>query len=259
MSEADTGPRRGGRRALGATLLLALALGAGGPLAADVAARELLLAADASWHVVDEGIISVRALVRGPDGVPFTSELDVYVKGADRTLCVFREGKQKGRRVLVVGDKVWLIVPGSKRPIPISASQRLLGGASVADVARMRLADEFDGTVRSGSEDVDGKPCRVVDLVARSAKASYAAGTLWIDEGDRLPRRLRLALRSGKQAKEVLFTAFRREGGREVLSQMEIRHLLPHERGQMTLLDYVRYRPAPLDPALFAPEAGVPE
>ncbi len=242
----------------GAALRLALAIRADPP-AAGVSARELLLAADASWHVIDEGIISVRAVVRRRDGVPSTSDLDVYVKDPDRALCVFREGGQKGRRVLVAGDRVWLIVPGSTHPIAISASQRLLGGASVADVARLRLADEYDGAVRDGTEVVDSTPCRVVDLTARSARSSYAAGALWIGEDDRLPRKLRLNLRSGKEAKEILFTAFRREGRREVLSRMEIRHLLAHEHGQVTVLDFLRYRPLPLDPAMFSPESGVPE
>ncbi len=259
MSEGAEGRRRYARRGLEASLVLVLAAGFGRPSAEEVSARELLRAADESRHVVEEGVISVHALVRGRDGNPVESELDVYVQGLDRTLCVFREGKQKGRKVLVVGDRVWLIVPGSKRPIAVSANQRLLGGASVTDLARMRLADEFDGTVRDGVESVDATPCWVLDLKARSARASYAAGTLWVGREDRLPRRLRLGLRSGKEAKDLLFSVYRREGSRMVLARMEIRHLLAHERGEVTVLDFLRYQPSALDPAMFSPEAGVRE
>ncbi len=231
------------------------AAGLAWPAEAGSFAQELLRAADASRHVIEEGAISVRAIVRGRDGIPEPSELDVYVKGTDRTLCVFREGKQKGRKVLVVGDRVWLLVPGSKHPIAISANQRLLGGASVADLARMWLADDFDGTLREGVEFLDGAPCWALDLKAKSAKASYAQGTLWIDQKNRLPRRLLLSLRSGKEAKEVVFTAFRREGYRMVLANMKIWHLLARERGLVTDLEFLQYKPEPLDSTMFDPEA----
>lgn len=226
---------------------------------AELSPRELLLAADAARHVVDEGIISVRALVRGRDGSSDASKLDVFVKGADRTLCVFREGKQQGREVLVLGDRVWLIVPGSKHPIAVSASQRLLGAASVADLAKMRLADEFDATMRDVADSVGNARCWVLDLRAKNAKAPYATGVLWIGQGDRLPRRLLLSLRSGKVAKELLFTAFRSDGGRTVLAQLEIRHLLTRERVESTILDFLRYQPASIDPAMFSPTARVRE
>ena len=244
---------RGPWRRIEAWLVLFLAAGLGLSKGAGIPAQELLRAADATRHVIEEGVISVRVLVRAGDETPALSELDVYVKGPNRTLCVFREGKQKARKVLVIGDRVWLIVPGSKRPIPVSANQRLLGGASVADLARLRLAEEFEGTLREGVESVEDTPCWVLDLKARSAKASYAAGVLWVGQEDRLPRRLRLTLRSGKEAKEILFNAFRREGSRLVLARMEIRHLLAHERGEVTVLDFLRYQPASLDSAIFSP------
>ncbi|MBZ5638592.1 MAG: outer membrane lipoprotein-sorting protein [Acidobacteriia bacterium] len=243
-----------------AVLVLArLALASG----AAVPAHDLLLAADSAWHPIEEGVISLRAVVRERDGTAAASGLDVYVKGSDKVLCVFREGRQQGRRILVVGSRVWLIVPGSKRPVAVSANQRLLGAASVADVARLRLADEFQGSPRSGPELVGSTPCWVLDLTAKSPRASYASGTLWIGQEDRLPRRLRLALRSGKEAKEILFKVFRRDGGRAVLAEMEIRHLLAHERGEVTVLEFLGNRHVPLDAAIFAPDgarsfSGVP-
>jgi hypothetical protein len=253
MSDRDrVGRRRPGGR-LGAGIALLLFTGLGSQSSAGIPAQELLEAADAPRHVIEEGVISVRVVVRERDGTTAESELGVYVRGSDNTLCVFREGKQKGRKVLVVGNRVWLIVPGSKRLVAVSANQRLLGGASVADLARLRLADEFDGTLRDGAESYEDIPCWVLDLKARSARSSYAAGTLWVGMKDRLPRRLRLTLRSGKEAKEILFRSFRREGSRAVLAQMEIRHLLAHERGEVTVLDFLRYQPASLDSAIFSP------
>jgi len=234
-----------------AALLLTAASGSATP---DAAA--LLRAADAPRRALDEGVLFVRARVERPGKPATVQDLEVYVRGDDRALCVFREGAQRGRKVLTVGDRVWLIVPGTKNAVPISASQRLLGGASVADLARLTLAEEFDGMLRAAEETVDQHPCLVLDLRARSAQAQYATGTLWMGREDRLPRRLRLALPSGKEAKEVRFLEYGREGGRSVLARMEIVHLLRGERGARTVLEFLRREPRPVADALFDPSGA---
>lgn len=216
-------------------------------------AEALLMAADAPRLVVKEGLIRVHAVVQDRNKQPLESDLDIYVQGQDRALCVFREGRYKGRRILLVGNKVWLIVPGTAKPIPISAGQRLLGGASVADVAHLRFASQFTGTLRPSAEYIGSVRCHVVDLVRKSTSVAYGSGTLWIGEEDRLPRRARLALPSGKEAKEILFNSYDHERGRTVLRRMEIRHLVAAERGMVTMLEFQRYEPRALDPGLFDP------
>lgn len=235
---------------LPALLLAANLARAGGD---GTAAEALLEAADAARLTLQEGVMQLRVVVVGQDGKPAESALDVYVKGSDRVLCVFREGPAKGRKILVVGDRVWLLVPGTVHPIPISASHRLWGGASVADVARLRFAEDFSATIRPGEETVDQVPCHVLELKRRTPRAPYASGTLWIGRDDRLPRKTRLALGSGKQAKEIRFTAYGADDGQRVLRRMEIDHLLPSERGMVTSLEFVRYERRPLASDLFDP------
>ena len=221
------------------------------PASPDVSA--LLAAADAPRHALEEGVLGVRVLVEETGKPPSVQDLDVYVRGSDRALCVFREGAQAGRKVLSVGSRVWLLVPGAKNPIPVSANQRLLGGASVADLARLSLRDSFEGVLREGEETIDGTSCLVLDLRARTSKAQYASGTLWMGKEDALARRLRLALPSGKDAKEIRFLEYGRESGRTVLRRMEITHLLRGERGARTVLEFVRRESRPLDDSFFDP------
>lgn len=213
----------------------------------------LLRAADASRYTLEEGVMRIHASVVDKSQETSLSILDVYVKGKDRALCVFREGKQKDRKVLMVGDRVWLLVPGVARPIAVSANQRLLGGASIADVARLHFADEFRGTLRPDEERVNDVLCRIVDLEGESPEASYASGTLWVGKDDGLPRKARLSLRSGKPAKEILFVTYVESQGKTVLQRMEIRHLLPSERGMVTVLDFNGYEAQVLEPDLFDP------
>jgi hypothetical protein len=234
-----------------AALVLFLSAGIGGATADEILAR-----ADTAWHVVREGRLRIRATVAAEEQPPVVTNLDVYVRGADDVLCVFRDGKQRGRKILVVGERVWLLVPGAKHAIPISPSQRLLGGASVADVARLSFAANFDGRILPDDEAIDGVPCRVLELARRSATSPYASGTLWVGRDDGLPRRARLALRSGKEAKEIRFVAWEPERGKIVPRRIEIRHLLRAEHGAVTTLELTEIEERTLAPDLFDPNGA---
>jgi len=201
----------------------------------------LLRGADAPWHVLEEGVLHVRAVVQERDAQSTESVLDVYVRGVDHTLCVFREGPLTGRRILTVRDRVWLILPHTTHPIRISANQRLLGGASITDVARLRLADDFSATRDPEVERIDGVACHTLRLKARSPRAAYSSGTLWVGTADGLARRARLSLPSGMEAKELRFLAYGDDAGRPVLRRLEIHHLLAAERGAVTTLEFLGY------------------
>lgn len=225
-------------------------------LGASATPAALLAAADAVRHPLQEGSLRMRVVVEEPGKPSTASELVVYVRGEERALLVFEEGKEKGRKVLMLEERVWLLLPGTSRPVPVSAGQRLLGGASIADLGRLSFARDFEGVVREREETLEGVLCRVVDLKARSRKSSYAGGTLWLASKDSLPRRARLRLRSGKDAKELQFSAYARENGKTVLRRMEIRHLLPAERGMLTRIEFLRYEPGKVDDAFFDPVAA---
>jgi hypothetical protein len=215
--------------------------------------QELLARADAVRSEGREGIAHIRATtVRdGKPGAP--QDLDLYVAEGERTLCVFRGGQQHDRRILVVGDRVWLIVPGASKPVPLSANQRLLGGAMLADLTRARLAETFTATMRPLEESVDGTPCGVLDLTAVSAKFAYRTGVLWVATSDGLPRRLRLSLANGKPARELLYLAYAHEQGRPLLTKLEVRDLLVQRGGLTTVLEFSSFERARLDPTLFEP------
>jgi hypothetical protein len=218
-------------------LLAASTLGAGG-----TEARDLLKAADAPRRLITEGAIQVRATVEEPGTEPVVSELEVLVKGEEQSLCLFRGGPFAGRRILVNGTKVWLVFPGTQRPVAVSPSQRLVGGS-------------FDATLRPAQEtDAFGVRCLVLDLKARDRSVPYASGTLWIGAADRLPRRVLFRLRSGMDAKDVRFAAYEKTKRGMALRREEILHLLPNEKGWRTVLEYLGEEARPIDPALFTPE-----
>jgi hypothetical protein len=239
-----------------AALAVVAAALAAEPSAADV--RAWLTAVDSARNAFGEAKIQARASQVENGKVAGSADFDIYVKGRERALIVFRGGKNDGRKALTVGPKMWLIVPGAEHPVPITANQRLMGGASFGDVAQMRFAEDFDGVLRPGTESVGERVCRVIDLTARAARgAPFARATLWLDaEGERLPRKLVLILPSGKEAREIAFTKFRRVQDKTVVAEMEIRDRLGPQADTLTRLEYLEIQPAKIDDRVFTPEGA---
>jgi hypothetical protein len=218
--------------------------------------EEWLKAADATRNAFEEAVITARASQIVDGKVSGSADFEVYTKGRTRGLIVFRSGSGNGRKILTDGPRMWLIVPGATRPIPVTPNQRLLGGASMGDVASLRFAEDYTATLRPGEESVGGKPCRVLDLKAKSPNAPFPHVVLWWNEVEHVPAKVLFFLPSGKEAKEVTFTKFARKAGKTIVSEMEIRDLLARDPKAFTRLEYLDYRPAKLDDRLFTPEGA---
>ncbi len=223
--------------------------------AADVHA--LLVRADTPRQLFLNSKVSVRATLSRADKPDTISELELQIGDADHQLVLFKDAKAKGRKFLMRGDKSWLLVPGSKHPVAISANQRLLGNISFADLARIDLATDYNGSLRPGLEvcltlaGPGTAVCRVVDIRAATRRAPYASGTLWID-GRGLAVHSVYALASGKPARAVDL-AYVQEGAGWRLKRTVIRDLLSGE-DSTTALDYLDHQPARFTPATFDPD-----
>ncbi len=242
---------------LAALLVLVLVLVSSSAFAQSSGGEQSLLAAvDATRNAFDEAVISARAtqIVDGKETA--SAEFDVYVKGRDKGLIVFRGGKNSGRKVLTNGDRMWLLVPGSTNPVPITPNQRLLGGASFGDVARLRFSEDYTAKATGESETAGGRSCRLLELTGKSPKLSYPRVLLSVDDREKVPCRVRFFLASGREARDVTFTKFREQSGKKVVSEMEIRELIGAASRAVTRLEYRDYRMAKLDPKIFTPEGA---
>ncbi len=230
----------------------------GAALAADPAdVTALLKQADAPRLAFLHSTVRMRATVESDDGHPITGEFDIHLGDDEQQLVVFRDIKNRGRKFLMVGDKAWLIVPGSNNPIAVTANQRMLGAISFADIARVRLSRDYTGTLRPGTDPCGepAQPCRVVDVAARVKSAPYAAGTVWID-GSGVLRRAVYKLASGKAAKEISYR-YTDRAGETVPASLTLTDLLLVDKTGRTTLDYLDHRPARHPPATFNPQEQV--
>lgn len=216
----------------------------------------VLEAADRPRRAIISNVVRVRTTTRHPDRPDMTVEFDLHVGDEDRQLIIFTDARNNGRRLLMRGDKAWLFTPGTTHPVPLSANQRLAGGASYAEVARVRFATDYRGTPRPQPEPCveDGAAdqtalCQVLDLTAVARTAPYPAATLWLDARG-LVRRARYLHHSGKPAKSATHD-YREQNGRIVPAQTVIVDELSGEPGQSTTIDYLEYRPESLPREMF--------
>lgn len=231
-------------------LLLAAALAAEPP---DVTA--LLDSADAPRRALLHGVVRLRITQQPDEGPAQTGEFDLYLGAEDEQLVVFRDKKNKGRKFLLRGDKSWLIVPGSKNPIALTANQRMLGASSFADLARVRFAQDYTGQLRPGLEPCGqpAQPCHVVEITATTKSAPYATGTLWIDSAG-LAQKAIYRLASGKAAKEIVYR-YRDSDGQTRPAGLALQDLLLPDNSGKTTLEYLEYRPTAHPPGWFSLES----
>lgn len=230
-------------------LLLATAL------AANLDPSALLQSADAPRQAFLHSIVQVHATTTEAGKPPRSGEFDLYLGNEDQQLVVFRDKHNKGRKFIMHGDKAWLIVPGSAHPIAVTPSQRMFGAMSYTDIARVRLAQDYTGSLRPGMEPCGepAQPCRVLDITATVKFAPYASGTLWID-GEGLLRKAIFALASGKPAKEIAYRYTETPGGTLVPAGLTLVDLLLPDKTARTTLEYLRRQPADLPASTFDPE-----
>ncbi len=234
-----------GRAVAAAFLASSLALAA-------AEAPPLLRNAERAREALDEGVLTIRVTLEGGggrDAAPQSSEFEVAVKGR-RSRVKFLGAGDAGKFVVSTGTDSWLLLPTARNPIRIPPSYRLRGGLSVAEIAQLRLVDDYDA-VEERKDDLAGRKCVVFRLTAkRGAKVPYPVVRVWVDEKDALYRKAVFLLASGRTAKEVVFEGYRTLKGILVPRRMTITDALRPGTTVVDFLDAER-RPVPdawLDP-----------
>lgn len=136
-----------------------------------------------------------------------TKTMRAWADEDGRALIEFTNKRDLGTRILKIGDDLWLFSPTADEEVRLSGemlNQGLMGSDfSYQDALESeRLTDLYESTV-VGIEELDGRPCYVLELVAREgAKASYYRRKMWVDTERYLGLREELYAPSGKLLKQ---------------------------------------------------------
>ena len=124
---------------------------------------------------------------------------------------------------------MWIIIPKTKNPIKISASQRLMGGISYSDIARVSYSDGYqpklieettiEGKTPDGKKS-EPKNCYLLELTAKEPGASYQKINMWVEKESYLPIKADFYSLSGKKMLTSYFTLPQDWNGKTVITKI---------------------------------------
>lgn len=117
---------------------------------------------------------------------------------------VLEPTSNKGSKMLQVERNMWISKPGLKKPVSISARQRLSGQAAVGDVAATNYAKDYT-PVYLREEKVGDEICHVLDLTSKNTQTTYDKITYWISASRGVAVKANFLSLSGKLMKSATF------------------------------------------------------
>jgi outer membrane lipoprotein-sorting protein len=87
--------------------------------------------------------------------------------------------RRRGQMLILLNGNMWFYKPGLSKPIPVSKRQKLLGLANNGDIASTNYAENYT-VLHQEQEPLDGEPCFVFSLQAKTSKATYKLIKYWV-------------------------------------------------------------------------------
>ena len=138
------------------------------------------------------------------DGETTVSKYDVRAKGFNALAECVNPPRCKGEVVLFNNRNLWFLKPGVKKPVAISARQRLSGQAANGDIASTNYARDyeasFDKEVMLG-----GTAAYQLNLKARDKSVTYDKIRYWISKDKKLALKAEFLTLSGELFKSAIF------------------------------------------------------
>lgn len=209
----------------------AIALAAAPAAAQPETAEEILDAVDDNL-TFESRTARITMTVEGPRTRTF--EIVVHSRGEEETAVEYlAPERERGQRLLLLGDDLWLYLPQVDRVQRISGAM-LRQGMSGSDISyedmltARELRDLYDARL-IGDDTVEGRACWRLELTAHDDTVSYPRRTMCIDQETYLPLEQDLFALSGLRLKTWTMSEPREFGdGRIYPTRMTIQdHLRP--------------------------------
>ncbi len=165
----------------------------------------------------------------------------IYSKRGEDSLVLFLlPKKEKGRLLLMKEDNLWIYIPGTRRALRITPIQRLMGGVSNGDIARLRWSLDYDAKLIG-----EDKKTYELELKAIKKSATYHRMEISIEKGSFKPLKARVYLKSGKLFKTIQFTGFRAFSGKVMATDLQFIDHLRNDEVSIMIFSNVRYKEIP--------------
>lgn len=226
------------------TINIIAALMISGVLSAQPSGDELLDRIDQnmssdSRHVVSKMVIHGARATR-------TIESETWSVGDEKAYTEYlAPAREKGTKMLKLEDQLWIYSPGTDRTIQISGHmlrQSVMGSdLSYEDMMDdPELRSKYDATV-TGSEEVNGTDCWVVEMHANAPDVSYQMRKVWVDKSRYLPMKEELFAKSGTLLKKTELFDIQRVGNRWYPGKIKFKDMLKKGDGTEFIVEEINF------------------
>lgn len=179
----------------------------------DADATALVLKADEVRFPADGFEASVTIESSGDGDAVTLRKYRVLSKGNENTVVMVTEpAAERGQILLMKGRDLWVFLPSVSQPVRLSLSQRLTGQVANGDLARANFAGDYDAKILR-TEEIDGKPAYVLELVARERGVTYHRVVYWVRKDNAWPIKAEFYALSDRLLKSARYEDFQRAAG----------------------------------------------
>ncbi len=167
-------------------------------------AEELLKASDRARGGLASGVTWQVRIISQDSGTSSDRTFLVKAKGLDALAEATAPSKFKGEIFLFNDRTMWFFKPSLRRPVAISARQRLTGQAANGDIAATNYAKDYTAEIEK-SEMHLGQPAKVLLLTAKSDQVTYEKIRYWVMEKSKLAVKAEFMTLQGEPFKTASF------------------------------------------------------
>lgn len=173
------------------------------------------------------------------------SEYEVSIK--DNTTSLVEQTapeKAKGRKMLMIGNDLWLYTPDIKKPIRISLAQKLTGEASNGDITKTDFLNDYSPAILE-------KNSKFIKLQLNSVNknTTYDKIIYHISASDYRPLKAEFMAKSGKQLKTAYYENFKKIKNKLILTEVKIVDAIRNNK--FSVIKYDKFESKKLDDSLF--------
>ena len=211
----------------------------------DMSVQEIIQAMDNNLNAKSK-VLTSKMIVHGRRSSR-TIESKNWVVGIDLAFTEYLSPpREKGTKMLKLGDKLWTYSPQTDRVIQISGHmlrQSVMGSdISYNDMMEDRPLEELYEATLEGSVDIDGRDHWIMFLEAKVKGLSYPKRRAWIDKEYLLPVKEELYAKSGKLLKTSTMSGVRKVQGRWFPSQFIYKdELKRNSKGTEWVIDEIAF------------------
>jgi len=238
-------------------LLIGIALVPGMLVAQTPSANQILDRIDRNMASTSR-IFSASMMVHAARGER-TMEMKIWSQGDKRSFTEYLSpAREKGTKMLKLDDQLWMFSPSADRIIQITGHmlrQSVMGSdLSYEDMMDDRkLTDIYTATL-IGPDNLDDRPCWVLELRAKAEDVAYFRRKMWIDQERNIPLKEEWYAKAGKLLKQTTLSDVKKIDGRWFPTKMVYKDMLKTGGGTEFIINDIQFD-VPIPESVFSKAA----